>query len=47
MAAVGTVLDVLGIVLAPEQDLQSCSRVVAPGEDAECPAPDLAEGAGG
>ena len=43
----GPVLEALGVVLAPGQDLQSCSRVAVPGEDAECPAPDLAEGAGG
>lgn len=47
MAAVGPLLDALGVVPAPEQDLQSCSRVAAPGEDGECPAPDLAEGTRG
>jgi nitrogenase-associated protein len=43
----GPLLDALGVVLAPDQDLQSCSRIAAPGEGAECPAPDTAGGSRG
>lgn len=43
----GPMLDSLGVVLAPGQDLQSCSRVAGPGEGDDCPAPDLVEGAEG